>query len=88
MSNNPNRGYLAKNLRKEKDTHPDYSGALNVAGQEYWLSAWVEEKKRDDGSTFKYFSLSVKPKVSNGGQDHGGNNQAAPPAPPQDDLPF
>lgn len=54
---NTNRGTLGKNKRKEKDTHPDYAGKINIEGVEYWLSGWLREK---DGE--KFFSLSVKPK--------------------------
>lgn len=59
MSNydNTNRGTLGKNQRKEKDTHPEYAGKINVDGVDYWLSAWVKE-----GPTGKFFSLSVRPK--------------------------
>lgn len=60
---NTNSGLLAKNQRKEKDSHPDYSGSINVDGQEYWLSAWIKEGR--EGTKLegqKYFSLSVKPK--------------------------
>lgn len=58
---NTNRGTLGKNKRKELDTHPEYSGQINVAGVEYWLSGWV----KTNGSTGeKFFSLSVKPKES------------------------
>jgi hypothetical protein len=59
MSNydNTNRGTLGKNQRKEKDTHPEYTGKLNVDGVDYWLSAWIKE-----GPTGKFFSLSVQPK--------------------------
>ena len=56
---NTNKGILGKNTRREKDTHPEYNGSINVEGVEYWLSAWVKE--RNDG-TGKFFSLSVKPK--------------------------
>lgn len=52
-----NTGTIGKNKRKEKDTHPDLSGSLNVEGKEYWLSGW---KKQKDGDTF--YSLAVKPK--------------------------
>jgi hypothetical protein len=60
---NSNSGLLAKNDRKEKDTHPDYRGSINIDGQEYWLSAWVKtgrEGTKLEGQ--KYFSLSVQPK--------------------------
>ena len=56
---NTNSGILSRNDRREKETHPEYTGTLNVDGVDYWLSAWVKERK--DGSG-KFFSLSVRPK--------------------------
>ena len=55
---NTNRGSLFKNDRKETDKHPNYKGSLNVAGTDYWISAWI--KKSKEGSTF--MSLSVEEK--------------------------
>ena len=59
MSNydNTNRGVLFKNDRKEKDTHPNMKGSINVEGVEYWVSAWTK-----DGQNGKFISLSLTPK--------------------------
>lgn len=83
---NSNTGLLARNDRKEKDSHPDFKGSINVDGVEYWLSAWTKEGR--DGTKLagkKYFSLSVTPK-----------EEQAKPAPKakqsmadmDDDIPF
>ena len=56
-----NKGSIFKNEKKEKETHPDYTGQINVGGTLYNISAWVNESK--DGK--KYFGLQVsipKPK--------------------------
>jgi hypothetical protein len=47
---------MGRNKRREKDTHPEFSGRANVDGQTYWISGWVKEI---DGE--KFFSLSFKP---------------------------
>jgi hypothetical protein len=52
-----NKGTLGKNTRKEKDTHPDYSGNINVEGTVFWLSGWI---KTNATTGDKFFSLSVK----------------------------
>lgn len=52
-----NNGAMFVNDRKEKDTHPDFKGMLNVDGKEYWLSGW--NKNNDRGP---FVSLSVQPK--------------------------
>ena len=59
---NTNTGILARNERKEKDTHPDLQGSINVDGKEYWLSAWSKRGKSGKLEGKPFFSLSVKPK--------------------------
>ena len=84
---NTNSGLLAKNKRKEKDTHPDYSGSMNVGGVEYWLSGWLKTGKENSKlAGEKFFSLSVRPKDE---------QRAQAPAPAfvpaddfNDDIPF
>lgn len=58
-----NTGILSRNDRKTEDKHADHRGTLNVGGVEYYLDAWVKERK--DGSG-KFFSLKVKPKAPAG----------------------
>jgi hypothetical protein len=53
---NTNRGALFKNDKQGNDARPDYTGKINIEGDEYFLSAWL--KKAKSGATF--MSLSVK----------------------------
>ena len=76
---NTNRGALFKNQRRETPQHPEYNGSINVAGVDYWVSAWV--KSANNGQ--KFFSLSVKPKAP--AQPKA---EAVTPADFDDDLPF
>lgn len=59
---NTNRWTLNKNDRKEKDTHPDYKGSLNVDGVDYWLDGWIK-----DGANGKFISGSLKAKDTRNG---------------------
>jgi len=66
---NTNRGTLFKNEDKQKDTHADYNGSINIEGKEYWLNAWVKEAGENSKNPGKkFFSLSVKPKQAKQGQ--------------------
>ena len=75
-----NRGSIWKNDRKEKPTHPDFKGTLNVDGVEYWVSAW--KRKPDANPKAPALTFSVQPK-----------EQQAPEPDPEpesfdDDIPF
>jgi uncharacterized protein (DUF736 family) len=56
---NTNGGALFPNDRKEKETHPDFRGSINVNGTDYWIKGWKKEAK----TGAKYLSLAVQPKV-------------------------
>lgn len=84
MSNydNTNTGIISKNDRKEKDTHPDIKGQINVEGVEYFINGWLKERKNGAG---KFYSLAIKRK----------EEQAKPTTKPQaqpdfdeSDIPF
>lgn len=51
---NTNRGSIWKNDKKKKDTHPDFTGSINIEGVEYWLNGW----KRKEGAAPKSPAMS------------------------------
>lgn len=82
---NTNRGALFRNTRKEKDTHPDHNGSINVEGVEYWLSAWIKESKTGT----KFFSVSVKKKEPVGDLRVASGTMEAPQTTADiDEIPF
>ena len=46
MYDNRNRIALWGNKEKKTDSHPDFTGELNIDGVEYWVSTW----KRREGA--------------------------------------
>jgi hypothetical protein len=54
-----NRGVLFREDKKSESADRDYSGSINIAGAEYWLSGWLKTSKKGT----KFLSLSVKPKA-------------------------
>lgn len=80
MSNEPNRGTIAKNTRKTDEKHADITGSINVEGKEFWISGWLRTSGADGG---KFYSLSVKPKEAKGGYSRDKANRQI-----DDDQPF
>ncbi len=52
---NNNRGGLFKNDRKEKETHPDFRGNIEVDGKEYYIKGWKKVSSKD----VPFISLAV-----------------------------
>lgn len=89
---NTNSGVLFRNEKKETEKHPDYTGKLNINGDEFWLSAWLNEIQQGEKAGKKYFSIKVRPVESNASHQPG---QSSPQARAQqqapqydDDIPF
>jgi len=79
-----NNGSMFPNDRKEKETHADLTGSINVGGQEYWLNGWQKDGGR--------ISVSVKPKQQYQGKpgvrgDYQGQEQSVA-ADDDGDVPF
>lgn len=54
---NNNSGALFKNDKEGNDKRPDYKGKSEVAGVQYYVSAWIRQSKA--GKT--YMSLKYEP---------------------------
>jgi len=59
----PNSGSLFPNKRKEKESHPDLTGTLDVDGQQYWINAWSKTAKTNGE---EWLSISIRPKDAQG----------------------
>lgn len=78
-----NRGTLARNRKKESDTHADFNGKINVEGTGYWLNGWIK-----DGPDGKFLSLSVKPQAPSARQSSEPTRRSSRIEDMPDDLPF
>ena len=78
-----NSGSIAKNDRKEKDSHPDIKGKATVNGVDYWVSGWLKENDRG-----KWYSLSFTPKDAPAEQPQPARGGGKPAALDDDSIPF
>ena len=87
---NTNSGALFKNHRREKDTHPNLAGSINIEGKEYWLNGWTKEVQKGKRQGEKMISLSVRPKDQARPQQSSGTQGATPGDDLDDgsDIPF
>lgn len=71
---NRNTVSLFKNSKKESDKHPDYTGTLNVDGEEFYVDAWLNTIKQGQRAGEKFISGKIKPK-NGGGCGSQGNRR-------------
>ena len=57
---NTNRGSIWKNEKKLTDNHPDFTGAANIEGVEYWVSAWKRKPDASPNAPALSFSFKLK----------------------------
>jgi len=71
---------IFKNDRKEKPTHPDYTGnGLDLEGNRVQISCWLKEGKKG-----KFFSCQMKPPYEGKGKPAEARQEDGP----SDDFPF
>ena len=82
METKLNSGAIFKNEKKQKETHPDYNGTINVDGVDKQISLWVKESKNG----LKYFSVSIQEPYKNA--EGITNEHAIKVSKQEEDLPF
>lgn len=84
-----NEGALFRARDRKSDKHPEFTGNAVIDGRDYWLSAWVNESKKD-GS--KHFSIKFRAKddAAQGRQPAGdnGRRQSSYSEELDDEIPF
>lgn len=69
---NSNKGAVWKNDKKQTDTHPDYTGSINVEGVDYWLSGWKKAPDASENAPLVKFSVKRKDAPKQAPQQDGG----------------
>lgn len=81
METKVNSGAIFKNDKKQKETHPDYRGKINVEGKEFEIALWLKESAKG----MKYFSVGISQPYT---PEQPAQIQQAPISTNDDDLPF
>jgi uncharacterized protein (DUF736 family) len=81
METKTNTGAIFKNDKKQKETHPDYRGKINVEGKELEIALWLKESAKG----MKYFSVSISEPYT---PEQPAQREQAPIKTNDDDLPF
>lgn len=79
---NNNSGALFKNDKQGNEKRPDYKGKSEVAGVEYYVSAWIRQSKA--GQTY----MSLKYELVEQQRADAPPVAAQPTAVADDDIPF
>jgi uncharacterized protein (DUF736 family) len=72
-----NQGSLFKNTKRKNDQHPLYRGSALIGGQEYWISAWINEVRSGEKAGEKYMSLKLDVKEQQGGASVSAGSEEA-----------
>ena len=78
-----NTGTLSKNAKKEKDTHSDYKGSINVNGIDHWFDAWIRE-----GQHGKFLSCKIGKEKEARNFKAAGSDEMPKATIEDDDIPF
>jgi hypothetical protein len=82
---NEMKGVLFKNKDRDKETQPHAKGSCQIAGVEYWVSAWTNESKA--GQRYQSLSFQRKDEVHDKGVAQA-KEAMAPAGDFDQDVPF
>ena len=71
------QGSLFKNDNRKNEQHPLYRGSALIEGQEYWISAWINEVRSGPKAGEKYMSLKLDVKKDKEGASVSAGSEEA-----------
>lgn len=84
---NTNTGALFKNTRRTNERQPEFTGKINIRGEEFYVSGW--RKPRQGGDPFISLAFESVAEVQAKKAARAGGNAPAPQKAPLDDaVPF